>query len=681
MTKFRSGFVIACLTMAMVTLTFPGLSCPSSTCAAETYKQLPPSGIEIEAADLRKLQGRIKTIRSAYDHAAEKATLDGEAWKPHVEALVRAVDLAIEHNGFFKAKEVEKANQLLDEAERRIKTISRSKNTLQWLGLSPKPSDKPQLLVGGFRSTIDDSVQPFGMVIPADFDASRPHRLDLWLHGRGDTKTELVFLNERQNRIGDYAPKNTVVLHPFGRHCNAFKFAGETDVYEALDAAKRLVSVDDDRIALRGFSMGGAAVWHIAAHDPARWFAVNPGAGFVDTIVYQNWSEKKPYPITGMRQKLLQIYDVLPWASNLQNTRLVAYSGEVDKQRQAAERVTDVLSQRSIPFEHVIGAGMAHKIDDASKDKVNALLERYVDEVKPKMDVSFVTYHLRHHQAAWLSVEGLVQHYHPGEVHASVKASGQIRIKADGVNAMTLDTTAMNFPKPETLNISINDQLLEPWTVDSDGKLDVSMSEDGRWRVGPLKSTELRKRPGIQGPIDDAFYGRFLFVVPSRPAAHGTAQRFIDREMKYAAKRWKTLMRGDVRWVKDSEVTEQDIRESNLICFGDFSSNQYLAKIAGGLPIEWTKEKMSVGKRSFDAATSVAVFCYPNPENPQRYVVANSGMTFREFSNVSNSRQIAMLGDWAIFNADSADDGIFAGEILAEGIFNEAWQIPATADQ
>ena len=32
-------------------------------------------------------------------------------------------------------------------------------------------------------------------------------------------------------------------------------------------------------------------------------------------------------------------YDVLPWANNLINTRVIPYSGEKDKQRQAADRV------------------------------------------------------------------------------------------------------------------------------------------------------------------------------------------------------------------------------------------------------------------------------------------------------------------------------------------------------
>ena len=40
---------------------------------------------------------------------------------------------------------------------------------------------------------------------------------------------------------------------------------------------------------VRGFSMGGAATWHLAVHDPSRWAAANPGGRLCrDAAVMQN---------------------------------------------------------------------------------------------------------------------------------------------------------------------------------------------------------------------------------------------------------------------------------------------------------------------------------------------------------------------------------------------------------
>jgi hypothetical protein len=152
-------------------------------------------------------------------------------------------------------------------------------------------------------------------------------------------------------------------------------------------------------------------------------------------------------------------------------------------------------------------------------------------------------------------------------------------------------------------------------------------------------------------------------------------QRWINREVEYFKSRWTRLMRGDLQVVLDRDLTEDQIKSCNLICFGDFSSNRFLFNIAERLPIEWSREKLVVGDRQFDPVKHAAAFCYPNPVNPARYVVVNSGMTFREFSNVSNSRQIAMLPDWAVLDVSADDDSIYAGEIAAQGFFDESWKL------
>ena len=134
-------------------------------------------------------------------------------------------------------------------------------------------------------------------------------------------------------------------------------------------------------------------------------------------------------------------------------------------------------------------------------------------------------------------------------------------------------------------------------------------------------------------------------------------------------------MRGDVRVVTDAQVTAEQIKSCHLICFGDFTSNRYLHSVASHFPIRWTREELKIGSRAFDPSIHAPVFCFPNPRNPERYVVVNSGMTFREFSNVSNSRQIAMLPDWAVMDVQVEDDSIFPGKIVADGFFDEQWKL------
>ena len=103
-------------------------------------------------------------------------------------------------------------------------------------------------------------------------------RCDIWLHGRNNQLSEIRFLADRLKNHGQFTPKDTIVLHPYGRFCNAYKFAGEVDVLEALAHVKQQYSIDNERVAMRGFSMGGAGAWHLGAHHAGEWAAVAPGA-------------------------------------------------------------------------------------------------------------------------------------------------------------------------------------------------------------------------------------------------------------------------------------------------------------------------------------------------------------------------------------------------------------------
>jgi hypothetical protein len=365
----------------------------------------------------------------------------------------------------------------------------------------------------------------------------------------------------------------------------------------------------------------------------------------------------------------------------------------LDKQKLAADRVVAAVSghetdsadqavhDSSFDLYHVVGQGMGHKIDPDSAAKIDAVIASWADHAgrgqagrSPRRQVDLVTYTLRYNTVDWLSVTGLRQHWTRARVEGEITDRDRIVIATDGVTGLKLDFSKSGWPhKPVRAALSIDGQqlMLDDW--DSAPGIQCELAWDGQWSVVEEFDDSIRKRPGLQGPIDDAFCERFVFVAPSRPAAHGVVQRWIDREFQYAKERWSRLMRGDVRVVLDRDLTEEDIATSHLVCFGDFTSNQYLRGIAGYLPIGWTRQDLMVGTKRFDPSVHAAVFCYPNPRNPDRYLVVNSGMTFREFSNVSNSRQIAMLPDWAVLDVSVSDDLIFPGNLVAEGFFDERW--------
>ena len=74
-------------------------------------------------------------------------------------------------------------------------------------------------------------------------------------------------LNSWQGAEIDYLP-GTLQIDLFGRGKNTYHWPGEADVFEAIEFAKKAYKVDPERMTLRGFSMGGAGVWHTVAAFP-----------------------------------------------------------------------------------------------------------------------------------------------------------------------------------------------------------------------------------------------------------------------------------------------------------------------------------------------------------------------------------------------------------------------------
>jgi hypothetical protein len=112
------------------------------------------------------------------------------------------------------------------------------------------------------------------------------------------------------------------------------------------------------------------------------------------------------------------------------------------------------------------------------------------------------------------------------------------------------------------------------------------------------------------------------------------------------------------------------------VLWGDPASNAVLTKILPRLPLQWTSEKITLGKLSVPAATHAPVMIYPNPLNPNKYVVLNSSFTFRRGSSQTNSQQTPKLPDWALIDLQTPPGPTAPGGVVDAGFFGENWELP-----
>jgi hypothetical protein len=93
------------------------------------------------------------------------------------------------------------------------------------------------------------------------------------------------------------------------------------------------------------------------------------------------------------------------------------------------------------------------------------------------------------------------------------------------------------------------------------------------------------------------------------------------------------------------------------------------------IPIHWDDEMIRIGNHAWPSDHHRLLLIYPNPGNPNRYIVLNSGPTFREAHDRTNSLQNPKLGDWAVIDTRTPPNAEAAGKVVASGFFDEQWQV------
>ena len=606
-----------------------------SVCAAD---RVPPYGLTLSTDDKEALVAGIARLE------AEIAKVPvSDPILPEVKIFHKAVNWAVTHQEFYRSNEIQIAHKLIDQGIGRARSLAQKNSP--W-------AQATGLVVRAYVSRIDDSIQPYGLVVPTTFAAEpkRKYRLDVWLHGRDNFLTELKFMNDRQRSYGEFTPPDTFVLHPYGRFCNAFKFAGETDVFEAIEHVRRHYPIDNTRVSIRGFSMGGGGTWHLAAHYPSYWAAAAPGAGFAETAEFQRIWTRGPKP-TWHEQALWRLYDATEYAANFYNCPVIAYSGELDRQRQAAEIMAKYMAREGLQLTHLIGPKTEHKYEPGTKAELDkqftTLLKRERSSLPAR--VRFATYTLRYNSNYWITLDGLQRHWERADVDAEWLPNERlVRLETTNVSAMTLLTPH------------------ESLVIDGQqfgGRQHQFVKRGKTWKAVSAADKSLRKRHKLQGPIDDAFYDRFIMVQPANASAA------IQERFNHAKDEWRSQFRGDPIVRTEEQLSAGDIASSHLILWGDPASSKLIARMAKDLPVRWSRDSFRLAGKSFAREKFLPVLIYPNPLNSKRYVVLNTGFTFCEYGRSSNALQIPKLPDYAVLEIDNTQN------VALAGFFDEEWRI------
>ena len=581
--------------------------------------------------------------------------------EPDVMVFAKAAEWIIRHDEFYSDDYYAQTKKALEVGAQRAKLLQEGKTPWR---------SQIGMTVRGYRSKVDQSIQPYAVTLPTGFDlkAKRSWPLHVVLHGRAGKMNEVNFIHKYNDKPVNDENKGWIQLDVFGRTNNAYRWSGETDVFEAIQSVKSQYQIDDDRVVLRGFSMGGAGAWHLGMHHPDLFCSVGPGAGFVDFYKYQKQTTQLP----AHQHATLGIYDSINYAQNAYNTPTCTYGGEKDSQLVAGKSMHDAAAKLGINIKLIVGPNMGHKFDPASRKE---FMEFHVDSMKrgrvagpDRESIKFTTRTLRYNQCDWITIEEQHRVYAPSHVDAH-QSDRAITIKTKNVRALrvTLPTTG------RSLSIDGESIPVEP----TDSNFIVQRTDDAWTRIDAEefeKNSSLHKRHRLQGPIDDAFMDAFVCIAgstrPWSPQHETYSQYVLDR---FAGEFDKWLR---ARLPRQSSSDLDLSADKNLVLFGDPGSNPAIASVIERLPIRWTKERITVGTKSFSTVDHSLAMIYPNPMNPKRYVVLNSGHTFHEKDfKSSNAWLFPRLGDIAVQKFTETDDGKFREETVWAASFSADWEL------
>lgn len=487
-----------------------------------------------------------------------------------------------------------------------------------------------------YTSRLDGAPQPYFAMVPSTFKPGAQERLPLvvFLHGYVPSYDKHRWWTEMQEFNVHFEKQNAFLAIPFGRSNTDFQSCGEVDVLDVIAEMKRLYPIDGDRVYLYGYSMGGMAVYHLAAHYPDLFAAVIVMAGRADSPLQNKQPLGRFHPY---KQWLIHVDNPISLCENFLNIPLRIYHGRDDfiinvKEAQRMEARFKELGCDAklhvMPGDHFFG------FDVMTTDQPLKWLLEQKRQSAPARD-RMKTYSLKYAKHGPVAVTAATGKLMPIEVEWSLK---------DGVAEVT----------------RVSENVLE---YSLNGKV-----------VKPLAGKGLRKTPGCCGPLREAICTPFIAVYGTSGSADANARNRKNAEQ--FAKEWFDFTRSRTAIKADKEVTDAEKQTRNLLLFGEEQNNLLHAAAAKDLPFAVKDGQLTIGGRTMPLAGKGFMYIYPSPfRGPpaEPAVVICAGSWYGR--EVGPNHKFDLLPDFIFYDDQIDQDQTSANRFICAGFFNGEWKL------
>ncbi|MBI4870340.1 MAG: hypothetical protein HY814_02100, partial [Candidatus Riflebacteria bacterium] len=471
------------------------------------------------------------------------------------------------------------------------------------------------LLDCAHRSTLDGTLQPYSLFVPAAPSPGTTRPLLVALPDTNETPSAFLASLELQEAALEHG---FMVLSPFGRGLGtSYRGPSEVDVSEALNEVLALFPVDRARIYVAGSETGGTAALELGLQSPDLF----RGLGAVNAVgdelsaFAREWRKE---PVAWLAS-LLESRSALPRARNAAGMALFLRSQPDDTGKALQDNLPRDLTEA--------GATLWDGKQIAARTALPGLWEPMLTffdantRPRPTATISFTSSRLSRNTAWWVRAETARVHGLDYAIRAERSSDGLFHADVQNLTAFDLSVAGTALASGSKALLTVDGQSLEA-QVPGDGWLRLRHAAES-WSVAGSEpaTTALRKRPGVEGPIEHAFMRPFLYVYSDAGPDAGVAEQ-VARE---SARQWEQQYNGKVTIVPESKLTRKDEQERNLVLFGFPGSSPRLASVLSAVPARITTMAIEVGQTSFNGRALGLQMVRPNPAAPDRYVVAVTG--------------------------------------------------------
>jgi hypothetical protein len=383
------------------------------------------------------------------------------------------------------------------------------------------------------------------------------------------------------------------------------------------------------------------------------------------------------YSLTGGANYALPVgdgrFDATLLIDNFCNTGMCIWDAPKEGWYQQNHGFADSLRERARKFpgsyphlELTDPAGGHGIIDRKLQAEGRDWLARQVRNSAPKR-VVYKTYSLRYTGAFWANIDTVEDVARPARIEAELGEGGKLRVAVENADRFHLDLGSELVGDLRELQLSVNGD--DALRVVPGPRVHLVKS-GGKWATTPDSPQGLVKKHGVSGPVQDVFMEHpVLLVYGTRGGRNAAVQlKMIDAAVQqlFGPGDGAATLHTPFERQADNGVSDRDIAVKNLVLFGTPKENDLVRRVAARLPLKFLDDGVELAGQAYRGNDVGLVMVYPNPLNPERYVL----LLPEQYAGGSPMT----LPDYQVVRIMKSERGPHH-QVLAQGVFNNRWHL------